>query len=158
MHHRIFGRKLGRTHHQRQALFRQQIFSIFTLGKITTTEAKAKSIQPLVEKISHQLITLPLLDSSRLLATYIQDRRLVKHSLACFQKTFSGQSSNFTKLTRLYHRQGDDALMVSFEFVKPVDFSFPKTEEKKTPAKTSKTAKKTVAKTVKKVKTEKKKS
>lgn len=43
--------KLGRTAEQRQALLRNQASELLWYGKITTTQAKAKELQPYVEKI-----------------------------------------------------------------------------------------------------------
>ncbi len=43
--------KLGRTSAQRKALLRNQASDLLWYGKITTTEAKAKELQPYVEKI-----------------------------------------------------------------------------------------------------------
>ena len=42
-------RKLGRTSSQRKALLRNQVTALLTHGKITTTEAKAKEVQKIVE-------------------------------------------------------------------------------------------------------------
>lgn len=43
--------KLGRTAEQRQAILRNQASELLWYGKITTTEARAKALQPYVEKI-----------------------------------------------------------------------------------------------------------
>ena len=44
-------RKLGRTSDQRKALLRNQVTALLHNGKITTTEAKAKEIQKIVEGV-----------------------------------------------------------------------------------------------------------
>src|SRR3954451_12468087 len=51
MRHRIAGRKFGRNTAQRQALMRQLAISIILHERLTTTEAKAKSLRPVVEKL-----------------------------------------------------------------------------------------------------------
>ena len=43
--------KLGRTAEQRQAILRNQASELLWYGKLTTTEARAKALQPYVEKI-----------------------------------------------------------------------------------------------------------
>ena len=43
--------KLGKTAEQRQAMLRNQASELLWYGKITTTEARAKQLQPYVEKI-----------------------------------------------------------------------------------------------------------
>ena len=51
MRHRKAGRKFGRNPAQRQALLRQLAISMILHERITTTEAKAKSLRPVVEKL-----------------------------------------------------------------------------------------------------------
>jgi len=43
--------KLGKTAEQRQAMLRNQASELLWYGKLTTTEARAKELQPYVEKI-----------------------------------------------------------------------------------------------------------
>lgn len=43
--------KLGKTAEQRQAMLRNQASELLWYGKITTTQARAKALQPYVEKI-----------------------------------------------------------------------------------------------------------
>ena len=50
--------KLGRTAEQRQALLRNQASELLWYGKITTTKAKAKELQPYVEKIITKAISV----------------------------------------------------------------------------------------------------
>ena len=65
---------------------------------------------------------------------------------------FSGQTSNFIKITRIKRRLGDDALIVKLSFIKPISFL----EEKKVKVKKEK-PKKTVKAPTKTVKTTKNK-
>ena len=51
MRHRVAGRKFGRNTAQRQALLRQLAISMILHERLTTTEAKAKSLRPVVEKL-----------------------------------------------------------------------------------------------------------
>ena len=44
-------RKLGRTSSQRKALLRNQVTMLLANGRITTTEARAKEIQKIAEKL-----------------------------------------------------------------------------------------------------------
>ncbi len=50
--------KLGRTAEQREALLRNQASELLWYGKITTTKAKAKELQPYVEKIISKAISV----------------------------------------------------------------------------------------------------
>jgi large subunit ribosomal protein L17 len=146
MHHRISGKKLGRTLKQRQALVRQQVRSIFSHGHLSTTETKAKFIQPVIENISYELTNSAGIVTNRLLFRYLQDRHLVKRIVSTFSPVFANQKSNFTKITRIKHRQGDNALIVKLEFVKPYRLEPVKVESKKPVKDTPKTPPKPVKK------------
>ena len=50
--------KLGRTAEQREALLRNQASELLWYGKITTTKAKAKELQPYVEKLITKAISV----------------------------------------------------------------------------------------------------
>lgn len=153
MNHRKFGKKLGRNHNQRQALFRSQVRSFFTYGSIKTTETKAKAVSPIIERLCHIMATEPPLTASRELYRHLQNRNDVGRVTKIFKESFTDQSSNFTKLTRIKRRIGDDALIVRLSFIKPVSFvaatPVEKIETKKEPkkiTKATKTAKTTKAK------------
>ena len=151
MKHRIFGKKLGRNHNERKALFNSQTRSMFIHGAIQTTEAKAKALVSTIESLSNTIITKPELIAKRQLFRYLQDQTWVNNVVSKFKETFGQQSSNFTQITRVRHRFGDDALIVKLSFVKPVKFekSKPKKVEEKAVSKKI-TAKKTVKKAEKK--------
>lgn len=143
MKHRNFGKKLGRNHHERQALFRSLTRSMFIHGSIKTTEAKAKSVVSTIESLSNTIITKPELIAKRELFRYLQDRNWVNSVCQTFKEIFNGQTKNFTQISRIGRRYGDDALIVKLSFVKPVKFSVKpeKPEESKTKKDTKKTVK-----------------
>ena len=85
MNHRKFGIKLGRNRREREALFKSLVRSVFTHGAIETTEAKAKSIVSIIEKLSNHLVTKDKLVAIRELSTYIQDNNLVSQIYSSFK-------------------------------------------------------------------------
>lgn len=133
MKHRILGKKLGRNIKERQALWVSQVRSMFIHGKIKTTSAKAKSVLPFVEKLASDIITKPDLIARRDLFKYLQDQTWVNNVVNTFKSVFGSQTSNFTKITNIKRRMGDDALIVELAFIKPITFSQikPKKEEVK---------------------------
>lgn len=155
MKHRIFGKKLGRNHNERQALIRSLVKAIFIHGSIKTTMAKSELIVSEVESLSTTIMTKPELTAKRELFKTLQNQAWVNNVVKTMKETFSGQTSNFTQTVKIGKRFGDDSLMVKLSFVKPVKFEITKAKkvEEKSVKKTE--SKKPVAKKVVK-KTEKK--
>lgn len=116
MKNRIFGRQLNRSRKSRRALFRAQTKALVEYGQIKTTIAKAKALQPFVEKI----MTLTKKDT-------LPARRAVLAKLANDKKTTAklfadianvkARNSGFTRIVRLPKRKGDFAQMARFEWV-----------------------------------------
>ena len=135
MKHRIFGKKLGRNHNERKALFNSLTKAIFISGSINTTQARATAIVSTIESLSNTIITKPDLIARRELFKVLQNQTWVNNVVKTFKETFGDQTSNFTKITKVKRRFGDDALIVKLSFVKPVKFDIKKistkVEEKK---------------------------
>jgi large subunit ribosomal protein L17 len=136
MRHRIFGKKLGRNYNERKALFNAQTRSMFIYGSIQTTEAKAQAVVSILESLSNTIITKPELIAKRELFRYLQKQSWVNNVVSKFKETFGQQTSNFTRITRVKRRFGDDALIVKLEFIKPIKFE--KDKPKKVEEKTNK--------------------
>lgn len=152
MKHRIFGKKLGRNHNERKALFNSLTKAMFINGSINTTQARATAIVSTIEKLSNTIITKPDLIARRELFKILQDQTWVNNVFKTFKETFGQQSSNFTKIAKVKRRFGDDALIVKLSFVKPIKFEIKK-EVKPEPKKVDKKDSKTT-KIVKKIKKE----
>lgn len=87
MRHKVYGKKLGRTKNERTALFKALVQQLLLHGTLTTTEAKAKAIKGLVDKIIN--------------STKKKDAR----------------KSGYTKLVRLGTRPGDQTMMVKMSLI-----------------------------------------
>ena len=149
MKHQIRGSKLNRDIHERQALFKSLIGHLMVRGEIKTTEAKAKAIKPLAEK----LITKGkkgTLASRRMIAAFLQDKVIVNRVVDEIAPLFKSRPGGFTRIIRLGQRRGDDTMMVRLELVeKPAKKEAPKKEvatPKKKVVASKKTEKKNVAK------------
>jgi large subunit ribosomal protein L17 len=147
----MVGKKLGRNFNERKALLKSLTRSMFTHGSIETTEAKVKAIIPMVEGLANTIISKEELTAKRELFKVLQDQSWVNRVVANFKSVFGDQKSNFTTITKIKRRFGDDALIVKYSFIKAVNF---KAEEKK--KETKKEVKK--VKSAKKVKEVKKES
>lgn len=148
MKHRVFGKQLGRNHNERQALLRSLVTSVFTHGQIETTSAKVQAVVPLVEKLCNVIITKNDLIARREVFKYLQDRNKTNLVVNTLKESFANQTSNFTKWTPVKRRQGDDALIVRYGFVKEIKFLKPEVKEDKKVKAPAKKA--TVKKTIKK--------
>jgi large subunit ribosomal protein L17 len=116
MRHQKAGRKLGRNPAQRQALFRQLAISMILHERITTTEAKAKSIRPIVEK----LVTIARVDSHahrRLIMSKIDNPLATAKLFEVIAPRYGGVPGGYTRISKLEPRRGDAAAMALIEFV-----------------------------------------
>lgn len=117
MRHKLAGRKLDRTTGHRWALYRNQVTSLLAHDKIVTTEAKAKEIRSLAEK----MITLGKdgsLASRREALAFITEKRVIDKLFAEIAPSYAQRSGGYTRLLRLGPRPGDSAPMVQVELVK----------------------------------------
>jgi large subunit ribosomal protein L17 len=117
MRHKVAGRKLSRSTEHRWALFRNQVTALLAHEKIVTTEAKAKEIRGLAEK----MITLAKdgsLASRREASAFVTERKVVDKLFAEIAPIYADRSGGYTRLLKLGPRPGDNAPMVRIELVK----------------------------------------
>ncbi len=116
MRHRKAGRRLSRSSGHRKALYRNLIAELFRHERIRTTEAKARAIRPLAER----LITLGKrgdLHSRRLAAARLNDPEMVKKLFEELAPRYRDRPGGYTRLLKLGQRQGDGAKMAILELV-----------------------------------------
>jgi len=117
MRHRKKGKKLGRDSSQRRALFKNLVRSFFlNRGKIKTTLAKAKAVQPKVEKTITRAKKGDLA-SRRKLFSYFQDQDFVNLIVDEFVKDLDDRSGGYTRIIKIKKRRGDDATVACLELV-----------------------------------------
>ena len=117
MRHRLAGRKLGRDTGHRRALYRNLVTDLLDYEKVTTTEAKAKEVRGLAEK----MITLGKkggLHSRRQALSYIIDEKVAEKVFAELAPRYAERPGGYTRITKLGPRLGDGAAMVQLELVK----------------------------------------
>ena len=116
MRHNNSGRRLGRKTSHREAMFRNMVTSLLNHEKITTTDAKAKEIRSVAEK----MITLGKrgdLHSMRLAASYIREKSVVTKLFASIAPRYKERSGGYTRIIKLGIRQGDTAPISMIELV-----------------------------------------
>jgi len=130
MKHGYYGRKLGRNKDERRRLFMILTRSLIQFGRIKTTNAKAKAIQPMVEK----LITKAKSKTSGALnaiSGVLSDADSYKKLLEFAKTRFTTRTSGYTRIIKLGARVGDASDMVYLEFV-DAESEKPETKTKKT--------------------------
>lgn len=116
MRHRKTGKTLGRTATARKALLRDLATSLVVYEKIETTEAKAKAMRPVVEK----LITkagLGTLAARRALLAYFTTEQPVNKLMDVIGPRYKSRAGGYTRILKLRTRQGDAAKVVRVELV-----------------------------------------
>ncbi len=116
MRHRKAGRKFGRNPSQRKAMLRQLAISLILNERIVTTEAKAKELRSVVEK----LVTIAREDSSHtrnIVTSRLAHDKTVDRLFTEVAPRFADQNGGYTRMAKLGLRKGDAAPMVLIEFV-----------------------------------------
>lgn len=116
MRHRRAGRKLNRNINQRKALFKNLISALILRGKIRTTEAKARAIRRLVDKLIARA-KQGTVAARRLIAAFLPDKQVVNKLVDEVALNLKQRPSGFTALTRLERRRGDNAVIVEIELL-----------------------------------------
>ena len=93
--------------------------ALFEHGKITTTEAKAKRLRPLAER----LITFAKrgdLAARRKVMTVVRDKSVVHVLFTEIGPQYAGRPGGYTRITKIGPRKGDNAPMAVIELVEPM--------------------------------------
>jgi len=116
MRHNKSGRRLGRTTSHRIAMFRNMVTSFLSHERIVTTDAKAKELRPIAEK----MITLGKkgdLSAIRQAASYIRDKATVTKLFSTIAPRYKDRAGGYTRIIKLGIRPGDAAPLSVIEFV-----------------------------------------
>lgn len=110
MDHRKAGRKLGMKSKHREAVLRNMVTSLFDHGKIQTTDARAKELRPMAEK----LITLAKkspdgLAARRLAMRLLRSKDTMRKLFGEIAPRFTAVSGGYTKIIKVGQRLGDAA-------------------------------------------------
>jgi large subunit ribosomal protein L17 len=112
----VGGRKFGRPTDQRLALFKNLVTDVLRYEKVTTTEAKAKEIQGMVEK----LITLArggTVHHRRLALRRVSDPQIVEKLFTTIAPRYADRNGGYTRVVKMEPRLGDGAPMAMIMLV-----------------------------------------
>lgn len=117
MKHGNKNRKFGRVRKQRRALLASLARSFILHGKIKTTEAKAKEIRPIVEKMVTRGKNETLANRRLLISRLDGEERAVRKLFEEYGPKYKDRSGGYTRIIKLTPRKSDDAKMAVIEFV-----------------------------------------
>jgi large subunit ribosomal protein L17 len=110
MRHQKAGRKLGRDSAHRKALYSNLTGALIEHGRIRTTEAKAKEVRPIADK----MITLGKrgdLHAHRQAVAFLRSKSVAHKLFAEVAPRFAERPGGYTRVVKLDPRQGDNAPM-----------------------------------------------
>jgi len=111
------GARLGGSPAHQQLILANLATQLFEHGRIVTTEAKAKRLRPLAEK----LITKAKrgdIHSRRLVLTTVRDKGVVHTLFTEIAPSLADRDGGYTRITKVGPRKGDNAPMAVIELVR----------------------------------------
>ncbi|MDY0190620.1 MAG: 50S ribosomal protein L17 [Desulfuromonas sp.] len=116
MRHNKSGRTLGRNSSHRKAMLRNMVTSLIDNERITTTDARAKEVR----KIAEKMITLGKrgdLHARRQALNVIFDKDIVAKLFERLAPRYSERAGGYTRIIKVGNRLGDNASVSIIEFV-----------------------------------------
>jgi large subunit ribosomal protein L17 len=111
------GRRLGGSPAHERLIMANLASQLFEHGRIVTTEAKAKRLRPLAEK----LITKAKrgdIHARRLVLTTVRDKGVVHTLFTEIAPSLADREGGYTRITKVGPRKGDNAPMALIELVR----------------------------------------
>jgi len=110
------GRRMGGSAAHQQHMLANLATALFEHGKITTTEARARRLRPVAER----LITFAKrgdLHARRQVLTVVTDKTVVKTLFDEIGPSYATRQGGYTRITKVGPRKGDNAAMAVIELV-----------------------------------------
>jgi large subunit ribosomal protein L17 len=123
------GQRLGGSPAHQRLMMANLATALFEHGKITTTEARARRLRPLAER----LITFAKrgdLHARRQVLTVVTDKKVVHTLFADIGPSFASRDGGYTRITKIGPRKGDNAALAVIELVQ--EEVEPKTRRRRT--------------------------
>ena len=117
MAHRIDGRKFGRQTATRKAMYANLIVAVLRYEQIKTTEAKAKEVRGMVERVITLAKGGTLAERRRIVSELPNEPLVIEKLYDEIVPRYGDRSSGYTRVVKLGPRAGDSAPMVQLELV-----------------------------------------
>jgi len=99
------------------SLIRNLAMSVIIYEKIKTTEAKARTVKPFVEKLINIGKTKEKREAIRQIEALLQHENSSRKILEVLVEKYKDRKSGYTRVTKLGYRSGDNAPVVQIELV-----------------------------------------
>jgi large subunit ribosomal protein L17 len=124
------GARLGGSPAHQKLILANLATSLFEHGRITTTEAKARVLRPVAERLITKAKKGDLHNRRQVLAT-IKDKGVVHALFEDIAPRYAERPGGYTRITKLGPRKGDNAPMAVIELV--TEEYTPKSKTERTP-------------------------
>jgi large subunit ribosomal protein L17 len=139
MRHRKSGRRLGRTSAHRKAMYRNMVTSLMVHGQIKTTQAKAKELRRIADKIITMGTRVPpssleglkgedlkaaqarRVHFIRRVRRWVNDPAAIERLFGEYAERYKQRPGGYTRILKAGFRSGDDAPMALIELVGDFD-------------------------------------
>jgi large subunit ribosomal protein L17 len=116
------GARLGGSPAHQRLIVSNLATALFEHGKITTTEAKARVLRPVAEKLitkakKAELGSVQSLHNRREVLKTVRDKTVVHVLFTEIAPTFAERPGGYTRITKIGPRKGDNAPMAVIELV-----------------------------------------
>lgn len=116
MRHRLSGKKLSRPSGHRNSMLRGMVTDLLRHEAIQTTEAKAREVRRMAEKIITKGKGGTLHDRRQVLAV-LTDESIVRKLFDELATRYEDRPGGYTRITKLGARRGDAASMAMLELL-----------------------------------------
>jgi large subunit ribosomal protein L17 len=113
------GKRFGGNPAHQKAMMGNLVASMIAAESIVTTEAKAKALRPIVEKVVTAAKNSPedSVHANRRVVAFIRDKDMTHKLFTEIAPRYTDRPGGYTRILKLGPRQGDNAPMARIEFV-----------------------------------------
>ena len=119
------GARLGGSPTHERIILRNLATQLFEHGRITTTETRARRVQPFAEKLLTKAKRGDL-HARRLVLTSVTDKDVVRRLFEEIAPSLEGREGGYTRITKIGNRKGDNAPMAVIEIITEAVVAKPK--------------------------------
>ena len=110
------GRRFGGSAAHQKSMMANLVASLIAAEVITTTEAKAKAVRPIAEKVITRARKGGL-HNHRQVVSFLRDREMAAKLFEVIGPRYQDRDGGYIRLVKVGPRQGDNAPMVRVELV-----------------------------------------